>query len=338
MKLKTLFAGAALLAAPFAAAFAYPKANIHNRVPYAGQMIVRYAACKSDVFHIGASRLDKTGKLFEAINEAPSTRGGCLITSIEANLNIPGGKKVTSYSSSGTAYSNFIIAPTGTDIRVYSYDELVKVESASHEGKSPGFAITNNTIWPVAVALEQVGCLYYGTLKPGQTFNRNTGAVWFTIKANIQADGKEPRTDWDCVKPVAAVVGAVLVSAATAGVAAFAALPASGAAAAALAPIATSSAVIIGSAAGGAGLVTAGTGLAVAVRRALEANGGASISGQYAGGDWPFRCDQKPTYSITGGWGKPGFKIVGKDTSYAVDPGTPMVIQKTNTCGNSLMM
>jgi hypothetical protein len=337
LTLKRLVTSAALLVAPLATAHAYPNASIRNRAPFPGTAAITYASCRGDTFRIGASRLDSKGVLHEAVNGPSARRGACLITRIAVTLD-GATKPVTAYTSSGTSYSQFIVAPTATDFRVYSNHELARENAATREGKSPGFSITNNTSWPVAVALEQVGCLYYDTLKPGETFNRNTGAVWFTIKANIQADGKEPRNDWDCVKPVAAIVGAVLVSAATAGAASFAALPAVGAAAAAaLAPIATSSAVIVGSAAAGAGVVTAAGSVAMAVGRALEANGGVTLAGQYAGPDWPFRCDQKPVYTITGGWGKPGYVISGKDTSYAVDAGTPMRITKTNTCGNGMM-
>lgn len=337
MQMRQLFTGAALLAIPFASAFAYPRAEITNRAPFPARVIVRYAACRSDTFNVGASRLDKQGVLHAAVSVAPTNRGACLITSITATLSGTS-RGVTTYTSSGTSYSQFIIAPTANDFRVYSSAELARENAATREGKSPGFFITNKTGWPVSIALEQVGCLYYDTLKPGETFNRNTGAVWFTIKANIQPDGKEPRTDWDCVKPVAAIVGAVLVSAVTAGAATFAALPAAGAAAAALAPIATSSAVIIGSAAAGASVVTSAAGVAAAVGRSLDATGSTTLSGQYAGPDWPFRCDSKPTYEIVGGWGKPGYQMKGTETVYVVDPGTPLRIVKTNTCGNGMMM
>jgi hypothetical protein len=190
-----------------------------------------------------------------------------------------------------------------------------------------------------------VGCLYYDTLKPGETFNRDTGAVWFTIKANIQADGKEPRMNWDCVKPVAAIVGTIIVGAATAGIATFVALPAgagvlaAGSAAAALAPIAISSALVVagaavGGATGGATLAAAGKLTAEELGAKLEPNSEAALRGQYAGPDWPFRCDKKPTYTITGGWGRTGQNAKG---DLVIVPGTPLRVTKTNACGNSMM-
>jgi hypothetical protein len=319
---------------------AYDRATIENRTTFPASVHVSYAACKSDSFTVPAGKIQKDG-VAPGRATAPTRRGACLITSISAGLS--GAKyPVTTYTSSGTSYSNFIIQGGDGSYRVWSNHELAAENAKSREGKSPGFYIVNKAMWPVSVALEQVGCLYYGTLKPGQVFNRNTGAVWFTIKANIAADGKEPRSDWDCVKPVAIIVGGILISAATAGAASFAALPAAGAgtAAAALAPIATSSAVIVSGAAIGGASVGGGAAGAAAkftaqqIGDALAPNGAGELKGQYAGPDWPFRCDQKPTYEIRGGWGKPG---TDKDGNYVVDPGTPLKIVKTNSCGNSMM-
>ena len=335
----TISAGA--IAAIFSInAYAYDKATIENRTTFPASVRVNYAACKADSFNVPAGTVQKN-TVNPGRATAPTRRGACLITSISASLN--GAKYgVTTYTSSGTSYSNFIIQGGDGNYRVWSNHELAAENAKSREGKSPGFYITNKTKWPVAVALEQVGCLYYGTLKPGEVFNRDTGAVWFTIKANIQPDGKEPRKDWDCVKPVAIIVGGILISAATAGAATFAALPAAGAgtAALALAPIATSSAVIVaGGAIGGATVGGGAAGLtakftAEQIGSALAPNGAGELKGQYAGPDWPFRCDQKPTYEVRGGWGVTG---KDKDGNYVVDSGTPLTIVKTNTCGNSMM-
>jgi hypothetical protein len=68
-------------------------------------------------------------------------------------------------------------------------------------GVSPGFQIQNMTDYPVLVTLEQVGCLYYGIVQPGQVFERNTGAVWFTIKAAMAPDLREPTVESCLVKP-----------------------------------------------------------------------------------------------------------------------------------------
>jgi hypothetical protein len=83
-------------------------------------------------------------------------------------------------------------------------------------GVSPGFQIVNKTDSPVLVTLEQVGCLYYGIVPPGQVFQRDTGAVWFTIKAAM-APNIPPPTDFDCAVTPALYAGSVLFAGATAG-------------------------------------------------------------------------------------------------------------------------
>jgi hypothetical protein len=250
-----------------------------------------------------------------------SSRGVCLITGIDAQLH-GADRGVTSYSSSGTSYSNFIIQGTQTDYRVWSDHELAAENAKSKEGKSPGFYIVNKTRWPVSVALEQVGCLYYGTIKPNEAFDRNTGAVWFTIKANIQADGKEPRTDWDCVKPVAVIVGSVLAAAATGGYGAFAA--AGGMAAASASTVAIAAGTAAATPLAKFGVEQTG--------KLLVANSAGEWKGQYAGPEWPFRCDQKPTYVISGGW-----DLDNTSDGYVVAPGSELRLTKTNDCGNSMM-
>jgi hypothetical protein len=328
-------ASAACLAA--LSAHAYDSATVENRTTYPVTINVEYAACKGDWFDVPAGTVVKDG-ITPGKAAATSKRGGCLIRTVKAIFKGDGaGKAVTTYTSSGTSYSRFIVQGADDNYRVWSLQELTAENAMTREGKSPGFYIVNKTKWPVAVALEQVGCLYYGTLKPGEVFNRNTGAVWFTIKANIQADGKEPRKDWDCVKPVAAVVGAILISAATAGAASWAALPAAGAAGAALSPIATSSAVIVAGAATKGALTATGSWLvkttAGELGGKLDSTSAASLKGQYAGPDWPFRCNAKPSYEIVGGWGPTG---LDKDGNLAIDPGVPLQILKTNGCGSSM--
>jgi hypothetical protein len=313
---------------PSAPAMAYPLAKIRNRTIFPATGTIRYASalCKNDRFSVPAGILQKDGLIKEGFWQARS-RGACLITRIDAQLQ-GAGRGVTSYASSGTSYGNFIIQATQTDFRVWSDHELAAEDAKSREGKSPGFYITNKTKWPISIALSQVGCLYYQTIQPGQVFKRNTGAVWFTIQASIQPDGKEPRTDWDCVAPVAAVVGTVLLAAATAGVGAFAAVPT------ALAPIATSAAVTVSGAAVFAGTVAATKALAITVGVVIAKNGNAYLVGQYAGPAWPFRCDQMPTYEIVGGPGQP---IRLPDRGFILEPGTPLKIIKVNDCGNSMM-
>lgn len=316
---------------PSAPPLAYPLAKVRNRTIFPATGTVRYVShlCKDDWFSVPAGVLQENGSIKEGFWQARN-RGTCLIKRIEAQLR-GAGRGVTSYSSSGTSYGNFIIQGTQTDFRVWSDHELAAENAKSREGKSPGFYITNKTKWPISIALSQVGCLYYQTIQPGEVFKRNTGAVWFTIQANIQPDGKEPRTDWDCVAPVAAVVGTVLLAAATAGTGVFLSVPAY---AAALAPIATGTAVTVSGAAVAAGTVAATKALAITVGVVIAKNGNSNLVGQYAGPEWPFRCNQMPTYEIVGG---PPLPVRRADGGYTFDVGTPLRIIKVNDCGNSMM-
>ncbi len=83
-------------------------------------------------------------------------------------------------------------------------------------GVSPGFQIQNKTDYPVLVTLEQIGCLYYGIVKPGEVFQRNTGAVWFTIKASMAPDLKEPTVE-SCIRKPAMYAATIAIAGASAG-------------------------------------------------------------------------------------------------------------------------
>jgi hypothetical protein len=191
--------------------------------------------------------------------------------------------------------------------------------------RSPGFIIKNDTIWPLQISLNHAGPLYYGIVQPGEYFVRDTGAVWFTIKAALFLDEKDRITPLTAVLPVAAIVGTVIVAAVTAGSTAFAggpALAAAGAAgasgvtglssAAALAT-ATAASTLVGAgfSAGAAlvvgGAVVGGTGAALsATTKAVlsdifkNENISASKAGAYAGPPWPFRKTVTP-WRVTGG-------------------------------------
>ena len=78
-------------------------------------------------------------------------------------------------------------------------------------GRSPGFQIQNKTDYPVLVTLEQIGCLYYGIVKPGEVFQRDTGAVWFTIKASMAPDLKEPTVE-SCIRKPAMYAATIVVA------------------------------------------------------------------------------------------------------------------------------
>ena len=199
---------------------AYPLAKIHNNTEFSAHGTISYASafCSNDHFVVRAHHTWRAKK-----------RGSCLISEITATLvgrGTPGAKKkkVHSYSSSpiATSYSVFQIQPTASGYRIYSNHEYARSKKTN---MSPGFRILNKTKWPIAISLSQIGCLYHGVVQPGKWFIRDTGAVWFTIDANVAPTGKDPRTDWDCIKPVASIVGSIALGAAAAGVGAFMAVP-----------------------------------------------------------------------------------------------------------------
>jgi hypothetical protein len=319
-----------------APASAYDRATVYNRTNLSVSGTVYYAACRSDNFSVAGGAVTATGITQTQVTMGTS-RGACLITRISATV---GGKAAENYTSSGTSYSQFLVVSSGSGYRVVSTQQLAR-EAADATG-SPGFRVVNNTNYPVEVSLGQVSCLYYGVVAPGQAFDRTTGAVWFTLSAQQQMDMVERTTLSKCVLPVAAIVGSILIGALTAGVGAYiglgaaAAAPAVGSAAAALAPIVTSTAVTVSGAAIGGALAAGGTGTLVstALGNALKANGQGELKGQYAGPPWPFRCTVKPTYTITGGWGKTTRDTAG---NVVIPLGTPISIAKTNTCGNGMM-
>jgi hypothetical protein len=214
---------------------------------------------------------------------------------------------------------------------------------------SPGFIIKNETIWPVQISLEQVGPLYFGVIQPGEYFVRNTGAVWFTIKAGLFLQEKDRITEKDAVWPVVVIAGSVLVAAATGGAAAFKMGPAIATAGAAgvsgitglgsatnfAIAMAASKLVGAGASAGaalkiGGALVggVAGKALSATALEALKKvfgkeNASASKGGAYAGPPWPFRTTVKP-WRVTGG---PTYRLV-PGTNQTELVGEPLIIRR----------
>ena len=222
----------------------------------------------------------------------------------------------------------------------------MKYEKAT-AGMSPGFKIHNKSTIPLTISLDQLGCLYYeNNVKPGQTFDRNTGAVWFTIKAKLY-DPKQKLTTWACAKPIVELVGGALLAAATLGAGDLVFAPAAAGAEAgteAAAEVAAEKAAVslarkmaekaLEKLVIGSGLATLG----VAAKKRLEANTATDVTGAYAGPPWPFRCKNKPEYNITGG---PNFSLLkGLKTQTQVDEAMlklltgeyPLKIRKINGC------
>jgi hypothetical protein len=318
---------------------AYPDVVIENTSEYSVSGTVHYggsgwgifSVCKNDNFTI-------PGKVEGKPNPKWShSRGACLITGISGSITPKHGEsgRVVSYDSTGTGYSGFLFAAYGGAYRFFSYTEYNKVTD-TRQGKSPGFYLVNETTWPIAYSLDQVGCLYHGIVPTGTNgspgiMKVDTGAVWFTLRAHIQPDGQNPQSDWDCVQPVAELVGDVLMAAASGGSAAAAKM-------------------------GGkliikqvlketlkAGLKKAGKEIAKSLLkdiakeelgRLMKESGSIELYGQYAGYEWPFRCDNMPEYHITGG---PELLKDENGEIYIAD-GPIFTVTKTNSCGNDMML
>jgi len=198
-----------------------------------------------------------------------------------------------------------------------------------------GFKIVNKTAFPLQVSLNQVGPLYWGTVEPGKTFQRRTGAVWFTIKSQTYIEGaSEKITTKDAIFPVAKFVGKTLLAAFTVGTSAVASAAAGGAGALSSsiagvsgalvgAGIPAKSALAIGGAIVGGSSSAGKRALSDAMKKNLEKvfskkNVTASKAGCYAR-----NC---PTYEITGGPRFDKMKKDGKEVANLV--GSPMKIRK----------
>ena len=317
---------------------AYSDVVITNTTEYTISGTVDYAGpgfiCEDDDYSIPPKKSEK--------DPAPTwshSRGACLIIGISGNIAGPSkyGEKlnVVSYDSTGTGYADFIVAPYGGSYRIFSTTEYSKVTD-TRQGKSPGFYFVNETDWPVAYSLDQVGCLYHGIVPAGTdgrpgVMKVDTGAVWFTMRAHIQPDGQNPQSDWDCVEPVAQLVGDVAMAALSGG---------------------SSAAAQMG------GKIIIKTVAKAAIKEALKKTAKKVITklikdiakeelgrlftestsielyGQYAGYEWPFRCDNMPEYHITG-----GPKVLKDETGEIyLEDGPIFTVTKTNTCGDDMML
>lgn len=324
---------ACALVQPSVASADYPLAHIQNNTEYAVSGTVEYASalCRNDGYSVAP------GGSWTA-----RSRGVCLITGITGSISgrarYGESLEVVPYDSTGTSYSKFQINAHGGQYRIFSDEEHARVSNRK-QGRSPGFYFVNKTDWPVLYSLDQAGCLYHDVIAArwnGQDGVRrvDTGAVWFTLRVAIQPDGVNPQSDWDCVEPVAEIVGDVLFAAMSGG--------ASGAAAAA--------------AKAGAKYVTkqvAKAAIKRAAKKALKASiksvrktikervgeylkdaGTVTMGGQYAGYEWPFQCGRMPEYHITGG---PEL-VKDENGDVYLRPGGVFTVTKVNDCGDDMML
>jgi len=217
----------------------YPKVVITNNSQYKVKGTIKYMSwlCKNDKYVVKPARYKRvrntsgkgySSKLVPGIWRA-KRRGVCLVTEINGKMygraSGPGGNKksIVKYDSTGTSYSQYQISAYSGLYRIFSAAEHKRVTDTKTE-KSPGFYFKNYTDWPISYSLDQVGCLYYGIVptgvgrKPGLR-KVNTGAVWFTLRMHIQPNGTSAQSDWNCVEPVAELIGDVALAMLTGGAA-----------------------------------------------------------------------------------------------------------------------
>jgi len=264
-------------------AYAYDRVHVTNYSTMGGLATVHYVdhqVCSKDKFRIAGATIVKNG-IQPAHAWTGSKRGECLVKKV--GFHPDDRSKITEvngYRSSGTAYHKFsIMVRTPSRVRIVSEHE-VKAEKRTKETKnmSPGFKIHNKTDLNLTVSLDQLGCLYYQDLKPGETFDRTTGAVWFTIRAKVTSPENELSTA-KCALPIVKAVGAAMLVA--------------------VAPELSARAAAI--AAGKFLVKQAATQVGKDLLADLTKSMSVSLYGQYAGPPYPFRCTHKPEYNITGG-------------------------------------
>ena len=101
------------------------------------------------------------------------------------------------------------------DEPVLKSEKLEPRRSVSIEG--PGFLIRNETDHTYSVSLDQVGPLYYGELRPGKIFRRDTAWGHFTIDALVNLTGEQRYDNWDVFYPIAVFTAETLLTVLTAG-------------------------------------------------------------------------------------------------------------------------
>jgi len=334
-------------------AIGYDQASIKNNTDYKINGSVKYAGCKSDSYSVkphskwtakdnrGVCLISEiTGSLIADHYTPVKTKikifGGIDIITAKPPVSKHGEKMVvTKYKSApATSYADFRIDAFGDRYRIYSKHEY-RSENSRKSGTSPGFKLINETAWPIRYSFDQAGCLHHGIVpvafrgKRGEAVIKS-GAVWFTMRLYIQPDGLDTQSAWDCAEPVVEIIGDVAFAVLTGG---------SGAAVSAAVKTGTKVAVKAAAKA----VVKAGTKKAIKsiaknmknqLGEYLVNSGSVTMEGQYAGYEWPFRCDRMPEYRITGG----PEVLVDTSGEYFLSEGNSFSVTKTNTCGNDMML
>lgn len=312
----------------------YPLAQVKNNTDYTiiGEVQYLSAFCSDDSYSVAP------GKTWRA-----KSRGVCLIDKITGSavqgsfpLILPAESKhgertnIVPYTSSGTSYSKFQITAYGDQYRIFSEAEHKRVSKT--DAMSPGFKLVNKTDWPIAYSMDQVGCLYYDVV-PSRWQGKDgvrvvdTGAVWFTLHFNIQPDGISPINEFeDCALPVIEITGAVLLGVAET-VLTGSPKASAGIAAKVVAKQAVKTAINIS-------VKEISKTMASQLQNYMNEAGAVTMYGQYAGYDWPFRCDKMPEYHITGG----PEVLRDEEGGVYLKEGSELKVTKVNSCGNDMML
>ena len=272
----------------------YANVTVKNYSPYAVQVLIDYASdfCSNDTIMVPQGTLKKgqEDRIDPGTKTAPGSRGVCLVSYISVERQWGGHKDIQKYDPKiDTSYSQFSIYPSGNSYKIMSSAEIKYKTQTTHE--TPGFVVHNKTQVPLTISLDEIGCLYYeNSVMPNTSFDRNTGAVYFTITARIaQKDNK--LTNWQCALPVLEDVGAAVLALTF------------GSATAAWNGVKMDGAKI---------MATIGLSTVSAIGKAVMASTYANYKGAYAGPPWPLREKCKPEYEVTGG---PDLKAVHKAKS-----------------------
>lgn len=165
--------------------------------------------------------------------------------------------------------------------------------------------------------------MYWELVQPGQYFYRETGAVWFTVKATINMDNQPTIDAWDAIWPIGTIVLSVALALATAGSSsALSASIAAGGAAGSVsgATVAAVSSWLVGMGMNASAALYVTTASLTAAKVALFSSGvteaikeavledisfegnwlSVSDAGTYAGYAWPFRQETQ-AISVHGG-------------------------------------
>lgn len=146
LSMKHLVAAATFFVAPAAMSQAYGRVIITNYSLKRVNVVVNYAACRSDRFLVSQGRMEG-GKVVPGVNQAQSRRGACLVTSITGTYEGNDKEPILPYEHAATTYSHFYIKKpafnNGDTFRIWSANsfaadsEPIAKFNANRDKKNP---------------------------------------------------------------------------------------------------------------------------------------------------------------------------------------------------------